>query len=87
MCENNKGGIILGFIIGVLFVLIAASYFLPVPSSMKNSAAKQLLSCPSQAADFASMMSDRKLTYYEYFILKFNCTSKEVKKAVKKSIK
>ncbi len=87
MFANNKGGMVLGFIIGVLFVIIAASYFLPVSSSMKNSIAKDLLSCPSQTMNLASMMKDKKLTYYEYFIFKFNCSSKKVEEKVKKAVK
>ena len=87
MLNNNKGGIIFGFVIGILFVLIVAAYFLPVTNSMKKSAVKQLISCPSQATKFTTMLKDNKLTYYEYFMLKFNCTSNEIKKAVKKTMK
>jgi hypothetical protein len=86
MIKSKNGGIIFGFILVILFIL-AASYFLPVPANLKNSAVKQLLNCPSQTMAFGSMIKDKKLTYYEYFIFKFKCSAKEVQKTIKKSVK
>lgn len=73
---NQKGGIAIKLVVLIIIVICGCAFFMPVTDGMKTSAAKGLLSCPSQIKSMAEKVSDGKLTYAEYIQFRMACASK-----------